>query len=138
MKKAGVPVVSGSMGPVRAEREAEAFAKQLGYPVIMKAVHGGGGKRMRIIKSAKGIRQAIELTKLEAEASFGNAGIYLEKPLEKPRHIEFQVLADKQGSAIHLCERECSIQRRHQKLIEESPSPIMTEEKRKVIGKKSN
>lgn len=137
MKDAGVPVIPGSTTPVKTVDEAKALAEQIGYPVLIKAVFGGGGKGLRIAENANEIHQAIELAKLEAEASFGNAEIYVEKFMEKPRHIEFQVLADKHGNVIHLGERECSIQRRHQKLIEETPSPMMTEEKRTVIGEKT-
>ena len=137
MKKAGIPVIPGSAGTIKTRDEVEALAKQIGYPILIKAVYGGGGKGLRIVKNIKEIRQAMELAKLEAEASFGNAQIYVEKLLERPRHIEFQVLADKHGNVIHLGERECSIQRRHQKLIEETPSPMMNEEKRKVMGRRA-
>ncbi len=137
MKKAEIPVISGSTSAVKTEDQVEKIGEGIGYPVLIKAVYGGGGKGLRIAKNAEEIHQAMELAKLEAEASFSNAQIYVEKLLEKPRHIEFQVLADKQGSVIHLGERECSIQRRHQKLIEETPSPMMTEEKRMVMGEKA-
>ena len=137
MDDAGVPVIPGGTNTVKTEDEVESLAGQVGYPVLIKAVYGGGGKGLRIAKNAKEIRQAMELARLEAEASFGNAQVYVEKLLEKPRHIEFQVLADKHGNLIHLGERECSIQRRHQKLLEETPSPIMTKEKRTVMGKKA-
>jgi len=137
MKKAGVPIIPGSISVVKTEGEVKALAKQIGYPVLIKAVYGGGGKGLRIANNPKEIRQAMELAMLEAEASFCNAQIYVEQLLEKPRHIEFQVLADKHGNVIHLYERECSIQRRHQKLIEETPSPMMTEERRTVMGEKA-
>jgi len=137
MQDAGISVIPGSINTLETEDEVKALAEKIEYPVLIKAVYGGGGKGLRIAKNAKEIHQAIELAKLEAEASFGNAQIYVEKLLEKPRHIEFQILADKHGNTIHLGERECSIQRRHQKLIEETPSPMMTEEKRKVMGEKA-
>lgn len=137
MQDAGISVIPGSINTLETEDEVKALAEKIEYPVLIKAVYGGGGKGLRIAKNAKEIHQAIELAKLEAEASFGNAQIYVEKLLEKPRHIEFQILADKHGNIIHLGERECSIQRRHQKLIEETPSPMMTEEKRKVMGEKA-
>jgi acetyl-CoA carboxylase biotin carboxylase subunit len=134
MRDAGIPVIPGSMDPVKTEDAAQTIAAQLGYPVLVKAVYGGGGKGLRKATTAHEITQAIELAKLEAEASFGNAEIYVEKLLENPRHIEVQILADKQGNIIHLGERECSIQRRHQKLIEETPSPLLTEGQRITIG----
>lgn len=137
MKKAGIQVIPGSTRTIKTRDEIEALAEQIGYPILIKAVYGGGGKGLRVAKNIKEIRQAMELAKLEAEASFGNAQIYVEKLLERPRHIEFQVLADKHGNVIHLGERECSIQRRHQKLIEETPSPMMNEEKRKSIGRRA-
>ncbi len=137
MKEAGIPVILGSITPLETEGEVTALAEQIGYPVLIKAVYGGGGKGLRIANSPAEVHQAMELAKLEAEASFGNSQIYMEKLLKKPRHIEFQVLADKHGSLIHLGERECSIQRRHQKLIEETPSPMMTKEKRAEMGEKA-
>jgi len=137
VKKARISVIPGSTDIVKTEDEVEGLAKQIGYPILIKAVYGGGGKGLRIARNKNEIHQAMELAKLEAEASFGKAQLYLEKLLEKPRHIEFQVLADKHGSVIHLGERECSIQRRHQKLIEETPSPMVTEEKRTVMGEKT-
>ncbi len=137
MKKAGIPVIPGSIDVLETEDEVKELAGQIGFPILIKAVYGGGGRGLRIAKNVKGIHQAMELAKLEAEASFSNAQIYVEKLLEKPRHIEFQVLADRHGNVIHLGERECSIQRRHQKLIEETPSPMLTEERRVVMGKKA-
>lgn len=137
MKQAGIPVVPGSIDILKTEDEVEALAEQVGYPILIKAVYGGGGKGLRITRNADEIHPTMELAKLEAEASFGNAQIYMEKLLEKPRHIEFQVLADKHGNTIHLGERECSIQRKHQKLIEETPAPIMTEEKRALMGERA-
>ncbi len=135
MANAGVPVIPGSMSAVKDEDEVADVAEKVGYPVLIKAVYGGGGKGMRVVNSKGDIRKAMELARLEAEASFGSSKVYIEKLLTKPRHIEFQILADKKGNCIHLGERECSIQRRYQKLIEETPSPMMTEESRKVMGK---
>ena len=137
MKAAGVPVIPGGMDTVTTEDEAKTVAAQMGYPVLVKAVYGGGGKGLRMAKNAEEIPQAIELAQLEAEASFGNPEIYLEKLLEKPRHIEFQIVADNRGHVIHLGERECSIQRRHQKLIEETPSPLLTESQRIAMGEQA-
>jgi len=135
MTRAGIPVIPGSIDAVKDEAEVAGVAGKVGYPVLIKAVYGGGGKGMRIVKSNADIKKAMELARLEAEASFGSSEVYVEKLLTKPRHIEFQMLADKKGNVIHLRERECSIQRRYQKLIEETPSPMMTEELRKALGK---
>jgi len=132
--EANVPVIPGAIEPVANEDEAKKTAKTLGFPVLVKAVYGGGGRGMRIVNNEKEIKQAIELARLEAKTSFGNPKLYVEKMLEKPRHIEFQILADKKGNMVHLGERECSIQRRYQKLIEETPSPMMTEELRRKMG----
>jgi len=137
MEAAGISVIPGTTSTLRTENEVEMIAEKFGYPVLIKAVYGGGGKGLRVVRNADEIRPAIELARLEAEASFGNPQIYVEKLLDKPRHIEFQVLADKHGNIIHLGERECSIQRRHQKLIEETPSPMMTEQKRRSTGQET-
>ena len=134
MANAGIQVIPGSMGAVEDEDEVAEVAEKVGYPVLIKAVYGGGGKGMRVVNNEGDIRKAMELARLEAETSFGNSEVYVEKLLTKPRHIEFQMLADKEGNVIHLGERECSIQRRYQKLIEETPSPMMTEELRKAMG----
>jgi acetyl-CoA carboxylase biotin carboxylase subunit len=134
MANAGVPVIPGSMRAARDESEVVEVAEKVGYPILIKAVYGGGGKGMRFVNSKGEIEKEMELARLEAETSFGSSEVYVEKLLTKPRHIEVQVLADKKGNVVHLGERECSIQRRHQKLIEETPSPMMTEELRKVIG----
>jgi len=134
MAKAGLPIIPGTMDIVRDSDEAREAAERLGYPIIMKAVYGGGGRGMRIVKTKREIDKAFELARLEAETSFGSSKIYIEKQLVNPRHIEFQILADEKGNVIHLGERECSVQRRHQKLIEESPSPMMTDKLRKVMG----
>lgn len=137
MADADVPVILGSMNAVKDEDDVAEMAEKIGYPVLVKAVFGGGGKGMRIIKNKKDIPQAMELARLEAKSSFGSSEIYVEKMLTNPRHIEFQVLADKKGNIIHLGERECSIQRKYQKLIEETPSPVMTRELRNVMGEKA-
>jgi len=134
---ADVPVIPGSMTPFKDESEAAKVAEEVGYPVLVKAVYGGGGRGLRLVRDKGEISQAVELARLEAETSFGNPQLYVEKLLDKPRHIEFQILADKKGNIIHLGERECSIQRRYQKLMEETPSPMMTKELRKAMGEKA-
>jgi len=134
MTKAHVPIIPGSMKALKNEREIVKVAEKLGYPILIKAVYGGGGRGMRVVNRESKVHQALELVKLEAEASFGNTEVYVEKKLANPRHIEFQILADKKGNVIHLGERECSVQRKYQKLIEETPSPRMTEKLRKVMG----
>ena len=124
MKKAGVPCVPGSDGPLTDDMDKNrAFAKRIGYPVIIKASGGGGGRGMRVVRSDKDLEQSINMTKAEAKAAFNNDMVYMEKYLENPRHIEIQVLADGQGNAIYLAERDCSMQRRHQKVVEEAPAP---------------
>ncbi len=135
VKKAGVPTVPGSDGPVDKESEAVKIARKIGYPVIIKAVAGGGGRGMRIAHNDISFAKEYHVARNEAEKAFGNGSVYIEKYIEKPRHIEFQVLADSHGKVIHLGERDCSIQRRHQKLIEESPSPFLTPDLRKRMGK---
>jgi acetyl-CoA carboxylase biotin carboxylase subunit len=134
MKKAGVPMLPGSDGPVESEEKALKVAKDIGYPVIIKAVAGGGGRGMRIVKQATELPHAFKTAQREAEAAFGRGDVYIEKYLEGPRHIEFQVMGDHHGNVIHLGERECSIQRRHQKLLEESPSVAVTEKVRRKMG----
>jgi len=134
MKKAGVPTVPGSDGLLGSDAEAKALAKEIGYPVIVKATAGGGGRGMRVIWKEEELVPALESARMEASAAFGNDGMYMEKYIEEPRHIEIQVVGDQFGKACHLSERDCSIQRRHQKLIEESPSPFMTEELRNRMG----
>ncbi|MEM8584114.1 MAG: acetyl-CoA carboxylase biotin carboxylase subunit [Bacteroidota bacterium] len=134
MIKAGVPVVPGSDGLISGPDEGKKLAKGIGYPVIIKATAGGGGKGMRIIHKEEDFEKAWDSARKEAEASFGNAGIYMEKFVEEPRHIEFQVIGDQFGKVIHLSERDCSVQRRHQKLLEECPSPFMTDELREAMG----
>ncbi|MDR3256445.1 MAG: acetyl-CoA carboxylase biotin carboxylase subunit [Endomicrobium sp.] len=136
MKKSGIPVVPGSDGPVNADDpKIFAIAKKIGYPVIIKATAGGGGKGMRIVVSEETLQNAIITAQTEAKAAFGNSDVYMEKYIEEPHHIEFQVLGDKYGKIVYLPERDCSIQRRHQKLVEESPSPLINVALRKKIGK---
>jgi acetyl-CoA carboxylase biotin carboxylase subunit len=134
MRTAGVPVVPGSDGVVQSIDEARRVADEVGYPIMLKAVAGGGGKGMRYVEVPSELERAYATARGEAEAAFGNGEVYIEKFIEEPRHVEIQVFADKHGNVVHLNERECSIQRRHQKLIEESPSPIMTPELRKAMG----
>jgi acetyl-CoA carboxylase, biotin carboxylase subunit len=134
MKKAGVPILPGSDGPIDGEDKALKIAKEIGYPVIVKATAGGGGRGMRIVRAPGELSQAVKTAQREAEAAFGVGDVYLEKYVESPRHIEFQILGDHHGNVIHLGERECSIQRRHQKLIEESPSPGLSEKMRRRMG----
>jgi acetyl-CoA carboxylase biotin carboxylase subunit len=135
MQEAGVPCVPGSDGPIdNNNKRTLALARDIGYPVIIKAAGGGGGRGMRVVHSDATLLNAISLTKAEAAAAFGNDVVYMEKYLENPRHVEFQVLADTQGNAIHLGERDCSMQRRHQKVIEEAPAPGITDEQRAFIG----
>jgi acetyl-CoA carboxylase biotin carboxylase subunit len=136
MKKAGVPVIPGSDGPINAEDpKIFSIAKKIGYPVIIKATAGGGGKGMRIVLSEENLKHSIVTAQTEAKASFRNHDVYMEKYIEEPHHIEFQVLGDRYGNLAYLTERDCSIQRKHQKLVEESPSPIVSEALRKKIGK---
>ncbi|NAW67688.1 acetyl-CoA carboxylase biotin carboxylase subunit [Photobacterium halotolerans] len=137
MKKAGVPCVPGSDGPLGDdEAKNKSIAKRIGYPVIIKASGGGGGRGMRVVRKEADLIQSIAMTRAEAKAAFSNDMVYMEKFLENPRHIEVQVLADGQGGAIHLGERDCSMQRRHQKVVEEAPAPGITEEMRKYIGER--
>jgi len=134
MIKAGVPVVPGGGGLLQSIEEARSIAKEIGYPVILKATAGGGGKGMRIVWEESELERNLDMAKTEAAAAFKNDGIYMEKFVEEPRHIEIQVAGDQYGTACHLSERDCSIQRRHQKLVEESPSPFMTAELRDKMG----
>ncbi|WP_026769317.1 acetyl-CoA carboxylase biotin carboxylase subunit [Asinibacterium sp. OR53] len=134
MIKAGVPVVPGGEGLLESPEQAKLLAKEVGYPVILKATAGGGGKGMRVVWEEKELEKAYTTAKVEAAASFKNDGIYMEKFVEEPRHIEIQVAGDQYGTVCHLSERDCSIQRRHQKLVEESPSPFMTPELRQRMG----
>jgi acetyl-CoA carboxylase biotin carboxylase subunit len=134
MKKAGVPVVPGSDGIVPTSGEAVEIARAIGYPVIIKAVAGGGGRGMRIVREESELESAFKTAAHEAEQAFSNAGVYIEKYVEQPRHIEIQVFGDQHGNAIHFGERDCSVQRRHQKLIEEAPSPFVDEQLRTRMG----
>src|SRR6187431_2678067 len=134
MKKAGVPILPGSDGPVDSEDKASKVARELGYPVIIKAVAGGGGRGMRVIRSFAELPKALKTAQREAEAAFGVGDVYIEKYVERPRHIEFQVIGDHHGAIVHLGERECSIQRRHQKLLEEGPSVAVTDKMRRKLG----
>jgi acetyl-CoA carboxylase, biotin carboxylase subunit len=135
MTKAGVPVVPGSQGVLEDEQKAEKTAKDIGFPVILKASAGGGGRGMRIVRQASELEQAFRAAQTEAAAAFGVPDVYMEKYVENPRHIEIQIMADAKGNIVHLGERECSIQRRHQKLIEEAPSPVMTDRLRRRMGR---
>jgi acetyl-CoA carboxylase biotin carboxylase subunit len=134
MRKAGVPILPGSEGPIESEDKAIKIAKDIGYPVIIKATAGGGGRGMRVVKHPSELPHAFKTAQREAEAAFGVGDVYIEKYVESPRHIEFQVLGDQHGAVVHLGERECSIQRRHQKLVEESPSPALSEKMRRKMG----
>jgi acetyl-CoA carboxylase, biotin carboxylase subunit len=134
MRKAGVPILPGSDGPIESEEKALKLAKEIGFPVIVKATAGGGGRGMRVVRAPAELSHAVKTAQREAEAAFGVGEVYIEKYVDSPRHIEFQVLGDNHGSVIHLGERECSIQRRHQKLIEESPSTALSEKMRKKMG----
>jgi acetyl-CoA carboxylase biotin carboxylase subunit len=135
MKAAGVPCVPGSDGPLGDDLdEIIKMGRELGYPIIIKASAGGGGRGMRVVHAEASLTAAITVTKAEARAAFGNDTVYMEKFLERPRHVEFQIIADSQGNAVHLGERDCSMQRRHQKVIEEAPAPGITEEQRERIG----
>jgi acetyl-CoA carboxylase, biotin carboxylase subunit len=134
MKAAGVPILPGSPEPIESADEAIALAKEIGFPVIIKAAAGGGGRGMRIVRAEEDLAANLELAQTEALAAFKNGSVYIERYIERPRHIEIQVLADEYGNVIHLGERECSIQRRHQKLLEEAPSPVITLDQRERMG----
>jgi len=135
MKKSGVPCVPGSDGPIGDDAETNlTLAREIGYPVIIKAAGGGGGRGMRVVHSDAALNNAVALTRAEAGSAFGNETLYMEKYLENPRHVEIQILSDSHGNAIHLGERDCSMQRRHQKVVEEAPAPGITEELRNQIG----
>ncbi|MEE4310624.1 MAG: biotin carboxylase N-terminal domain-containing protein, partial [candidate division KSB1 bacterium] len=133
MKKAGVPIIPGSEGLIENVAEATKLADGIGFPVILKATAGGGGRGMRIVREHDALEKAFDAARSEAGAAFGNAGLYMEKYFENPRHIEVQILGDKHGNVYAFGERECSIQRKHQKLIEESPSPVVTRRLRKKL-----
>jgi len=134
MKAAGVPILPGSPEPIESAEEAIELAKEIGFPVIIKAAAGGGGRGMRIVRKEEELAINLETAQTEALAAFKNGSVYIEKYIERPRHIEIQVLADEYGNCIHLGERECTIQRRHQKLLEEAPSPVLTKEQREKMG----
>jgi acetyl-CoA carboxylase biotin carboxylase subunit len=134
MQAVGVPTVPGSRGLITSEEEAVKLAEKIGYPVIIKATAGGGGRGMRVARDAQELLKMLRTAQGEAQAAFGNGGVYLEKFIERPRHVEFQILADSQGNVVHLYERDCSIQRRHQKLLEEAPSPALTASLRARMG----
>jgi acetyl-CoA carboxylase biotin carboxylase subunit len=134
MIRAGVPTVPGSEGLLSSEQEARAIARKIGYPVMIKATAGGGGRGMRLVREESDLGKLYQAAQGEAEAAFGNPGVYLEKFIERPRHIEIQILADSHGNVIHLGERDCSIQRRHQKLLEEAPSPVLSPQMREKMG----
>ena len=137
MRAAGVPCVPGSDGPLGEDPEVNArLARDIGYPVIIKASAGGGGRGMRVVHSDAALFNAVSITRAEALSAFGSDQVYMEKFLEHPRHIEFQVLADSHGNAVHLGERDCSMQRRHQKVVEESPAPGISEEERQRMGQR--
>jgi acetyl-CoA carboxylase biotin carboxylase subunit len=134
MQAAGVPILPGSPDPIDSAEEAAAIAREIGFPVIIKAAGGGGGRGMRIVRKESELKGSLETAQSEALAAFKNGAVYIERYIERPRHIEIQVLADEHGNCIHLGERECSIQRRHQKLLEEAPSPAITPEQREQMG----
>ncbi|MDP2723790.1 MAG: acetyl-CoA carboxylase biotin carboxylase subunit [Bacteroidales bacterium] len=134
MQSANVPVVPGTIKPISDIKEAVETIHQIGLPVMIKASAGGGGKGMRLVKKEEDIISSVSAAKSEAKAAFGNDAVYIEKYIDSPHHIEFQIVADKHGNCVHLFERECSVQRRHQKVVEETPSPIMTEEVRREMG----
>ena len=134
MKNAGVPVVPGSDGIVNSKKEAIEIAKQIGYPVMLKASAGGGGKGIRIVREEEELKKAYDIVKQEASVSFGDDSLYMEKYIERPRHVEIQILGDEHGNVVHLGDRDCSLQRRNQKMLEESPSPAISEKTRKQMG----
>ncbi len=134
MAEAGVPIIPGSQGVVEDIKIAREVANEIGYPLLLKAAAGGGGKGIRLVKQDKELKDAFRMAQAEAQGSFGNPALYIERYIEKPRHVEIQILADQFGNVIHLGERDCSIQRKHQKLVEESPSPAVDEELRQKMG----
>jgi acetyl-CoA carboxylase biotin carboxylase subunit len=135
VQSAGVPVVPGTVDPIASEEDVLRIAKEIGFPVMLKATAGGGGKGMRLVREEAELRSSLRMAKSEAKSAFSDDSVYIEKYIEQPRHVEIQILGDRHGNYVHLCERECSIQRRHQKVIEESPSVIVTPEMRAAMGK---
>jgi acetyl-CoA carboxylase biotin carboxylase subunit len=133
-EKAGLPLLPGARGMLKDSEEAERIANEIGFPIILKAAAGGGGRGMKIVREAEHVRKAFETASTEAAAAFGDGSMYLERYVEEPRHIELQMVADEHGNVIHLGERECSVQRRHQKMVEEAPSPAVSPELRKEMG----
>jgi acetyl-CoA carboxylase biotin carboxylase subunit len=134
MKNAGIQIVPGTEEPLESEKQGVSLAQKIGFPILIKAAGGGGGKGMRVVRNEKDLKEAMRACASEAQSAFADARIYMEKYLERPRHVEIQILGDKSGNIIHLGERECSIQRRHQKVIEESPSPVVDEKMRRKMG----
>ncbi|MFN9001647.1 MAG: biotin carboxylase N-terminal domain-containing protein, partial [Holosporales bacterium] len=134
VKALGIPVVPGTDGPLSSETEAIALAKEIGYPVLIKAAGGGGGKGMQVVREESQLLEAIQVARSEAKANFGNDQVFMEKYLQRPRHIEVQILADQHGNVVHFGERDCSIQRRHQKVWEEAPSPALDDKARQALG----
>ncbi len=132
--KANLPVIPGSDGPVESLEDVQAFAEEHGYPFIIKASLGGGGRGMRIVRTAEDLKESYDRAKSEAKSAFGNDEVYVEKFIENPKHIEVQILADKHGNIVHLYERDCSVQRRHQKVVEIAPSVSLTDEVREKIN----
>jgi acetyl-CoA carboxylase biotin carboxylase subunit len=135
MRAAGVPTIPGSDGPVKDLESARKWAKSVGFPMIVKAVAGGGGRGMRVVRDAKELETQFPVAVAEAQACFGNGSVYMERYFERPRHVEIQLMADSRGNVVHLGERDCSVQRRHQKLVEESPSPAVDDKIRQAMGK---
>ena len=135
MKELGVPVAEGSEEPIESLKEAKKIAEKIGYPVMIKAAHGGGGRGLRVAKNEKELETLFTIAVKEAEAAFGKGEVFIEKYIENPRHIEIQILADKHGNVVHLGERDCSLQRRHQKVLEIAPSPVLTRRQREKLGK---
>ena len=135
VQAAGVPVVPGTLEPISTEEEVSQVAQEIGFPVMLKATAGGGGKGLRLVKDALELRSSLRMAKSEAKSAFSDDSVYVEKYIESTRHVEIQILGDRYGNYVHLCERECSIQRRHQKVIEESPSVIITPEIRAAMGR---
>ena len=134
VQAAGVPVVPGTVDPISSEEEVFRVAREIGFPVMLKATAGGGGKGLRLVREEGELRSSLRMAKSEAKSAFSDDSVYIEKYIENPRHVEIQILGDQHGNYVHLCERECSIQRRHQKLVEESPSPALSEKMRRRMG----